>query len=130
MKINIEKSFCQLYYSACGKPSKYRNRNNQVLDAYYLISILQGVNLFSIMFLIFAIVGNFEFSKALYFIIFCLPLILNYFLFLGKGKKKIIIKVDDLIKKGQLKPRSYLVKYFVATIIFMIIAASLYSLKN
>lgn len=128
--MNANEYFHQLYYSACGKPSKYREREDQVMDAYYLVSMLQGINLFSLMFLLFALFSISLSSKTILFGIFCLPLILNYFFFLKKGKKRIIKEVDELIKANSLKPKSYLIWYAFTTIILMALSAILYNISN
>ena len=127
---NTGEYFKLLYYSACGKPSKYRKRGDQVLDAYYVISMLQGSNLFSLMFLIFALFSISISSKIVLFCIFCLPLIFNYIFFLRKGKKRIIRKVDELIESDRLKPRSFLIWYAFFTISFMAFSAILYNISN
>ncbi len=128
--MNASEYFHQLYYSACGKPSKYREREDQVMDAYYLVSMLQGINLFSLMFLIFALFSISLSSKIILFGIFCLPLILNYFFFVRKGKKRIIKKVDELIKANSLKPKSYLIWYAFTTIILMALSGILYNISQ
>ena len=126
---NPKEYFVRLYYSACGKPSKYRKREDQVLDAYYVVSMLQGVNLFSLMFLVFALFSISISSKFVLILIFCLPLILNYIFFLGKGKNEIIKKVDELIESNNLKPKSYLIWYALFTIGLMGFSAILYSIS-
>lgn len=128
--MNASEYFHQLYYSACGKPSRYREREDQVMDAYYLVSMLQGINLFSLMFLTFALFSISLSSKIILFGIFCLPLILNYFFFLRKGKERIIKKVDEYIKANRLKPKSYLIWYAFITIIFMAFSAILYNISS
>ena len=122
--------FNHLYYCACGKPSKYRKREDQVLDAYYVVSMLQGINLFSLMSLIFALFSVSIPSKIVHICIFCLPLILNYIFFWEKGKKNIIRKVDELIESDRLKPRSFLIWYAFFTISFMAFSAILYNISN
>ena len=100
-----------LFFIACGKPSKYRSRNDQVLDAYWLISMLQGVNMTSLMFLLAALLSFKLKSGWLGVILFISPLIFNYFFFLKRGNKFIIDSVDKKIDQKKLKPKSYIWMY-------------------
>lgn len=118
--------FSQFYYSACGRPSKYRERTEQVLDAYYIISMLQGVNLLSLLLLSSAIFSYSLSSRIILIGIFCLPLLLNYFFFLRRGKIKIILTVDGFIKTNKLKPKIYIIWYSVITIVFMALSGLIY----
>ena len=120
--------FSQFYYIACGRPSKYRERAEQVLDAYYVISMLQGVNLLSLILISSAIFSYSISSRIILIGIFCLPLLLNYFFFLRRGKKKIIMTVDGLIKTNKLKPKIYVIWYGVITILFMALSGLIYNL--
>ena len=125
--MKLKDFFFQPYYAACGKPSKHREREEQVKDAYWLISILQGINLFSLLFLSFVLFSYSISSKIILFGIFFTPLILNYFIFLKHEKKRIVERVDELIRLDELKPKKYMVVYALITMIFMAISATLYS---
>lgn len=128
IKMGICNLYFSLFYSACGRPSKYRERNEQVDDAYWLISLLQGVNLISIMFFLSAVFGHLVLPPWQIFILFSVPLIINYFFFLKKGRIQILKEVDILISENKLKPKSLVVKYFIITLIFQALSAVLYGL--
>lgn len=128
--------YLQVFYSACGKPSKYLSRNDQVLNAYTLLSMIQGINLFSALFLIFVLFPDLNLSQifsstainvVILFLIFCLPLVINYFTLLRKGEKKIIKKVNLLIEQGELKPKSFVIWYVLGSILIMAACSVSYS---
>jgi|GEM_PF-2757349 len=128
MKIDtmVKNFFLMLYYAACGKPSKYRKREDQVADAFWLVSMLQGINLISLLMISFVTFSYYISSRTLLFAIALTPLAINYFIFFKKGKEKIINITDELIRLNKLMPRLYVVGYAVFTIILMVISATLY----
>lgn len=128
--------YLQVFYSACGRPSKYLSRNDQVLNAYTLISMIQGINLFSALFLIVILFPDLNLlklssssviNKVIIFSTFCLPLIVNYFILLKKGKKQLIKEVNLLIGQGKLKPKSFVIWYVLGSILIMAGCSVLYS---
>jgi hypothetical protein len=131
--------YMQVFYSACGKPSKYLSRNDQVLNAYTLLSMIQGVNLFSALFLIIILFPDLNLLKmssssimnrVILFSTFCIPLVINYFSLLRKGKKTLIKEVNLLIEQGRLKPKSFVIWYVIGSIITMALCSVFYSLRH
>jgi len=119
--------YLQFFYIACGKPSKYMERNEQVTNAYWLISMLQGVNLISFLLLLFTYFSFGNLSKMILFGIFCFPLLINYYLlFLKKGRKNIIKRVDELLMSSKLKSKAYLIWYSALTIAWMVLSSIIY----
>jgi len=121
--MHIKDKYLMLFYSACGKATPYIQRDEQVTNAYWLVSIMQGVNLSSLLFLsnyLFPLEGL---TQGLFFGIFLIPFILNYFIFLKRGKKRIIENVDALVKDGVIKSKALIIKYIMFTIVFLAVSA-------
>jgi hypothetical protein len=125
--MNIYKLYYTLFYAGVGKPSPYLGREEQVANAYWLISLLQGVNVSSLIFLFFTFSKQPMLPPWLIGIMFSTPLIFNYFFFLQRGRKKIIKEVDDLIVEGKLKSMFFVGKYLILTIVFQALSATIYS---
>jgi hypothetical protein len=123
MEMNLRKKYLLLFYSACGKATPYIQREEQVNNSYWLISLMQGINLISLLFILNYVILLQSLSRALFLGIFTLPFIFNYYFFLRMGKKKIISNVDELVKDGTIKSKGYVIKYIISTIIFFILSA-------
>lgn len=121
----IKEKYLMLFYSACGKPTSYINREEQVSNAYWLISLMQGVNIASLFLLINSFIHVEGLSKTFFFGMFAIPFIFNYFFYIKLGSKKILKRVDELISNGRLKNKSYVVKYVLLTIIFLALSGAL-----
>jgi hypothetical protein len=121
--VNIKEKYLMLFYSACGKATPYIQRDEQVNNAYWLVSLMEGVNLVSFLFILNYITPLQALSKVLFLGIFTAPFIFNYYFFLKKGKKKIISKVDQLVKDGVLRSKSYIVKYVIMSIVLFALSA-------
>jgi hypothetical protein len=119
--------FFLVYYAAVGKASRYRKREDQVADAYWLVSMLQGVNLISLLMILFVIFSFSISSKIILLMIFVFPLLVNYFIFLKKGKDKIILITDKFLNLSKINPINYILKYVIFTIILIAISGALYS---
>ncbi len=115
----IKQKYLMLFYSACGKPSQYISRSEQINNAYWLVSLMQGVNLASIFFIYNFINPTEGLSILLFFGFMIIPFIWNYFIFLRQGNAHILKEINELISKGQLKSKAYMIKYIILTIIFL-----------
>jgi hypothetical protein len=123
--MSVKQKYLMLFYSACGKATPYIQRDEQVSNSYWLISLMQGVNLVSLLFVLNYITPLPGLTKIFFFAIFTLPFILNYYVFLKIGKKKIISTVDTLVREGVIKSKAYVVKYVILTIVFFALSAML-----
>jgi hypothetical protein len=121
----IKEKYLMLFYSACGKPTPFINRQEQVSNAYWLISLMEGVNIASLFLLINSFVHVEGLSKTLFFAMFAIPFVFNYFFYIKLGSKKILQRVDELIGDGRLKNKSYVVKYVLLTILFLALSGAL-----
>ena|SRR5688500_15640546 len=123
--MSIKERYLRLFYSACGKATPYIQREEQVSNSYWLVSLMQGINLVSCLFLLNFFTPLQELTKVFFFGIFMVPFIVNYYIFLKMGKRKIISIVDQLVKEGVIKSKAYVIKYIILTIGFFAFSAML-----
>jgi hypothetical protein len=123
--MSVKQRYLMLFYSACGKATPYIQREEQVSNSYWLVCLMQGVNLVSILFLLNYVAPLPGLTKIFFFVIFASPFILNYYVFLKMGKKKIISTVDKLVRDGVIKSKAYVVKYVILSIVFFALSAML-----
>jgi hypothetical protein len=123
--MSFKQKYLMLFYSACGKATPYIQREEQVSNSYWLVSLMQGVNLVSLLFLLNYVTPLPQFTRIFFFGVFAVPFIINYYIFLKMGKKKIVSTVDKLVKEGVIKSKAYVVKYVIFTIVFFALSAML-----
>jgi hypothetical protein len=123
--MSFKQKYLMLFYSACGKATPYLGREEQVSNSYWLVSLMQGVNLVSLLFVLNYVTPLPVSTKIFFFGVFTVPFILNYYIFLKMGKKKIVSTVDKLVKEGVIKSKAYIVKYVILTIVFFAFSAML-----
>ena len=123
--MNFKQKYLMLFYSACGKATPYIQREEQVSNSYWLVSLMQGVNLISLLFIVNSITSLPALTKLFFLATFSVPFILNYYIFLKIGKKNIILTVDKLVKEGVIKSKSYVLKYVILTIACFLLSAML-----
>ena len=89
--------------------------------------MVQWVNLISLAFLINGIVPNSGIDEYFSFLSFAavlgFPLIVNYFILLKPGKRKIIKELDKFIASGHLGSRKAVWVYAAFTLLFFVFSA-------
>lgn len=59
-----------LFYSACGKPTPYVTREEQINNAYWLVSLMMGINMSSLLFVVNFLLPIKELSRLFFFLLF------------------------------------------------------------
>ncbi len=103
--------------------SKNNSKGNPKINAYYLISLFQGINFLSIYNILKSFIdslNNIEMTFIFYvFTFFVPPLILNYIVFLKKSGKEIIFDEEFVFKDVNIKKLLFFTGiYFAFSIIF------------
>lgn len=119
-----------LFFQSCARRSeKYLGIESLASSAYWLISVLQGVNLISLLYMLhffFDFLG--KEGKWILFGVSTIPLLINYFIFMKNKKYKTILK--QFSKKGVGKPnlKSYglIIGFFTLTLLLLALAGKLY----
>ena len=122
---NFKEKYLFQFYISIGKPTDYVSRDEQVDNAYWLVSIMQGLNLFSLLFIYLFVFDIKLTSKILFLVLMSLPLLWNYFLFKRKGTVSIIETVDDLLLNGKLKSKRVIIIYIISSTLVLLSCGAL-----
>lgn len=118
--------YIKIFSIVCGKKSNWLDRNEQVLNGFWLLSMLQGVNMLSIVFIISGFNELGRFPKSISWICFIIPLLINYLILLRHDRKRLIKTIDSFIEGFRWNTRLIMFFYLTFTVAFFVISAVQY----